>query len=74
MKFRRNKGNKGISVFNYALQDLRRDRIKTIFGIAGITISLFLLTMIGCLADSLAFSYLDQATIESGSSDINTRM
>ncbi|QEE15902.1 ABC transporter permease [Promethearchaeum syntrophicum] len=70
MKFQRKKGNKGISVFNYALQDLSRDRVKTIFGIAGITISLFLLTMIGCLADSLAFSYLDQATIESGSSDI----
>ena len=70
MKFRKNKGNKGISVFAYAFQDLKRDKIKTIFGIAGITVSLFLLTMIGCLADSLAFSYLDQATIESGSSDI----
>ncbi|MHA1562011.1 MAG: ABC transporter permease [Promethearchaeota archaeon] len=70
MKFRRNQRKEGINVFAYAYQDLKRDKIKTLFGIAGIIVSLFLLTMVGCLSDSLAFSYLDQATVESGSSDI----
>ena len=40
MKFRTNKiknqRNKGISVFAYALQDMKRDKIKTLFGISGI--------------------------------------
>ncbi len=70
MKFRRNQRKDGINVFAYVYQDLKRDKIKTLFGIAGIIVSLFLLTMVGCLSDSLAFSYLDQATVESGSSDI----
>jgi len=70
MKFRRNQRKEGINVFAYVYQDLKRDKIKTLFGIAGIIVSLFLLTMVGCLSDSLAFSYLDQATVESGSSDI----
>ncbi|MHA1720498.1 MAG: ABC transporter permease [Promethearchaeota archaeon] len=70
MRFGKIQKEKGLSVFAYAFQDLKRDKVKTIFGVAGITVSLFLLTMIGSLADSLAFSYLDQATIEAGSSDI----
>ncbi|UYP47871.1 hypothetical protein NEF87_004156 [Candidatus Lokiarchaeum ossiferum] len=59
-----------MDVFKYALQDLKRQKVKTIFGISGIAISILLLTIVGCLADSLSYSYLDQATNESGSSDI----
>ncbi|TFH26858.1 MAG: FtsX-like permease family protein, partial [Promethearchaeota archaeon] len=43
---------------------------KTLFAIAGVLVSIFLLTVVGCLSDSLSFSYLDQATNESGSADI----
>ena len=59
-----------MDVFKYALQDLKRQKVKTIFGISGIAVSILLLTIVGCLADSLSYSYLDQATNESGSSDI----
>lgn len=59
-----------MNIINYAFEDLRKQKVKTIFAIAGVMISIFLLTVVGCLSDSLSFSYLDQATNESGSSDI----
>ncbi len=59
-----------MKVLKYSLQDLKRQKIKTIFGIGGIAIAIFLMTVVGILADSLSYSYLDQATYEAGSSDI----
>lgn len=54
----------------YVIQDLRREKVKTFFGIAGIFVSIILLTVIGSLSDSLAYSYIDQAVYEVGSADI----
>ena len=59
-----------MNVWTYALNDMKRNKVKSIFGIAGIFISLMLLTAIGSLNDSFAYSYLDQATYEVGSSDL----
>ncbi len=59
-----------MKLIQYTLNDLKRQRVKTIFAIAGVFVSIFLLTVVGSLSDSLSFSYLDQATSESGSADI----
>ncbi|MHA1612063.1 MAG: ABC transporter permease [Promethearchaeota archaeon] len=57
-------------IISYTFQDLKKQKVKTIFAIGGVLVSIFLLTVVGCLSDSLSFSYLDQATNESGSADI----
>lgn len=56
--------------FYYAFDDIRRNKVKSSFGIMGIAISIMLLTVVGSLNDSISFSYLDQATAQSGSADI----
>jgi len=61
----------GISFFRYALDDIKRQKIKTMFGVGGIAISILLLTIVGSLSDSLSYSYLDQATSQAGSADIS---
>lgn len=58
-----------MNLINYTFNDLKRQKVKTIFAIAGVFVSIFLLTVVGTLSDSLSFSYLDQATSESGSAD-----
>mgnify|MGYP006303992251 CR=1 FL=1 len=60
-----------MNLIRYVLQDLRREKVKTFFGVAGIFVSIILLTVIGSLNDSLAYSYIDQATYEVGSADIS---
>jgi len=50
--------------------DLKRDKAKVIFGISGIAISLFLLTVIGMLNDTVNYNYLLYVTSTTGKSDI----
>ncbi len=50
--------------------DLKRDKAKVIFGISGIAISLFLLTVIGMLNDTVNYNYLLYVTSTTGTSDI----
>ncbi len=50
--------------------DLKRDKTKVIFGISGIAISLFLLTVIGMLNDTVNYNYLLYVTSTTGKSDI----
>ncbi|MHA1584665.1 MAG: ABC transporter permease [Promethearchaeota archaeon] len=59
-----------MKVLKYTLQDLKRQKVKTTFAILGIFVSVLLLTLVGSLSDSLAYSNLDQATYEVGSADI----
>ena len=59
-----------MNFLRYAWEDLKKQKSKVSFGIAGICISIILLTAIGVLNDSLSASYLDQATQEVGSADI----
>ncbi|MFX1574568.1 MAG: ABC transporter permease [Promethearchaeota archaeon] len=50
--------------------DLKRDKAKAIFGISGIAISLFLLTIIGTLNDTVNYNYLLYTTSTTGQADI----
>ena len=50
--------------------DLKRDKAKAIFGISGIAISLFLLTTIGMLNDTVNYNYLLYVTSTTGKTDI----
>jgi ABC-type antimicrobial peptide transport system permease subunit len=50
--------------------DLKRDKAKSIFGILGISISIFLLTAIGMVNDTRNYNYLDIVTNQMGSADI----
>jgi ABC-type antimicrobial peptide transport system permease subunit len=59
-----------MNVFKYAFADLRRNKTRAIFAIAGIAVSIFLLNSVAILNDSLAFSSIDLATNQAGSADI----
>ncbi|MFX1315499.1 MAG: ABC transporter permease [Promethearchaeota archaeon] len=50
--------------------DFKRDKAKAAFGISGIAISLFLLTVIGMLNDTVSYNYLLYVTSTTGSADI----
>ncbi|MFX1311654.1 MAG: ABC transporter permease [Promethearchaeota archaeon] len=50
--------------------DLKRDKAKALFGISGIAISLFLLTTIGTLNDTVNYNYLLYVTSTTGQADI----
>ncbi|MFX1442556.1 MAG: ABC transporter permease [Promethearchaeota archaeon] len=49
---------------------MKRDRAKVIFGVSGIAISLFLMTAIGMLNDTLNYNYMKLITNTTGNSDI----
>ncbi|MFX0136211.1 MAG: ABC transporter permease, partial [Candidatus Hodarchaeota archaeon] len=59
-----------LQFFKHSWLDLKRDKAKAIFGISGIAISLFLLTTIGFLNDTVNYNYLLYATSTTGQSDI----
>lgn len=50
--------------------DMKRDKAKSFFGIAGIAISLFLLTAIGILNDTMNYNYVKMITNTTGNADI----
>ncbi|MFX1323698.1 MAG: ABC transporter permease, partial [Promethearchaeota archaeon] len=59
-----------LQLFKHTLLDLKRDKAKAIFGVSGIAISLFLLTSIGMLNDTVNYNYLLYITATTGKSDI----
>ncbi|MEE9379112.1 MAG: FtsX-like permease family protein [Candidatus Lokiarchaeia archaeon] len=59
-----------LQFFKHSWLDLKRDKAKAIFGISGIAISLFLLTVIGMLNDTVNYNYLLYVTSTTGKSDI----
>ncbi|MFW9881196.1 MAG: ABC transporter permease, partial [Candidatus Thorarchaeota archaeon] len=59
-----------LQFFKHSWLDLKRDKAKAIFGISGIAISLFLLTTIGMLNDTVNYNYLLYVTSSTGKSDI----
>ena len=50
--------------------NLKKDRAKAIFAIAGIMVSLILLTAIGMVNDSMSYNYMNMITSTTGSADI----
>lgn len=59
-----------MNVFVYAWHDLGKNRTRSLFAVGGVLVSIFLLSAVSILNDSLSYSYLDLATNKSGSSDI----
>lgn len=59
-----------MNLMEFSWRDFKKNKVRAIFGIGGITISIFLLSTVGILIDSLSFSYLDVATNQAGSADI----
>ncbi len=59
-----------LQIIKHSLLDLKRDKAKAIFGVCGIAISLFLLTTIGMLNDTVNYNYLLYVTSSTGKSDI----
>ncbi|MFW9820334.1 MAG: ABC transporter permease, partial [Candidatus Thorarchaeota archaeon] len=59
-----------LQIIKHSLLDLKRDKAKAIFGVCGIAISLFLLTTIGMLNDTVNYNYLIYVTSSTGKSDI----
>ncbi len=59
-----------LQFFKHSWLDLKRDKAKAIFGISGIAISLFLLTAVGMLNDTVNYNFLLYITSTTGSSDI----
>ncbi|NMC08010.1 MAG: ABC transporter permease [Candidatus Lokiarchaeota archaeon] len=55
----------------YAFRDLGKQKTRTSFGISGIAISIFLLSVIGMLGDSVSYSYVDYASQQAGKIDYN---
>jgi len=56
-------------VLKYAFKDLKNQKVRTIFAILGVLISIGLLTTILFLSDSISASYVDYLTIEAGNQD-----
>ena len=59
-----------VQFFKHSWLDFKRDKTKAFFGISGIAISLFLLTTIGMLNDTVNYNYLLYVTSTTGKSDI----
>ena len=59
-----------LQIIKHSWLDLKRDKAKAIFGICGIAVSLFLLTTIGMLNDTVNYNYLLYVTSSTGKSDI----
>lgn len=57
-------------VLKHSWLDMKRDKAKVIFGIAGIAISLFLLTAIGMINNTLSYNYIGIAINTTGEADI----
>ena len=57
-------------LWRYAFKDLFRKKTRNILGILGVFVSLFLLTTVSFLTDSISNSYVDFLTADSGNQDI----
>ncbi|MHA1855181.1 MAG: ABC transporter permease [Promethearchaeota archaeon] len=57
-------------LWSYAFKDLFRKKTRTILGILGVFVSLFLLTSVSFITDSISYSYIDFLTADSGNQDI----
>ncbi len=57
-------------LLSYAFKDLWRQKVRTIFGILGISISILLLSTVSIAMDSLSSSFADYLTSESANQDI----
>lgn len=59
-----------LQFLKHSLLDMKKDKAKTAFGIGGIAVSLFLLTAIGMLNDTMSYNYIKLVTNTTGAADI----
>jgi ABC-type antimicrobial peptide transport system permease subunit len=57
-------------VVKHSWLDMKRQKAKAIFGIAGVAISLFLLTAIGMINNTISYNYIEIAVNTTGEADI----
>ncbi|MHA1727690.1 MAG: ABC transporter permease [Promethearchaeota archaeon] len=58
------------NIIKLSWRDFKNQKVRAVFGISGILISVLLLSAVGILIDSLNYNYMDVATAEAGSADI----
>lgn len=64
------RSNIKLRYIKHAWLNLKKDKAKAIFGIAGIMTSIILLTAIGMVNDTLSYNYMEIVTSTTGNSDI----
>jgi len=57
-------------LWSYAFRDLFRQKTRTILGIVGVSVSLFLLTTVSFITDTISYSYINYVTADSGNQDM----
>ena len=57
-------------LYTYAFKDLFRQKTRTLLGVFGIAISLFLLTSVSFITDSVSYGFIDFLTADSGNQDL----
>lgn len=55
--------------WTYAFRDIAKQKTRFFFGVSGIAISIFLLTVVGMIGDSISYSYVDYASQSAGKND-----
>jgi ABC-type antimicrobial peptide transport system permease subunit len=64
------RNNIKLRYIRHAWLNIKKDKAKAIFGIAGIMTSIILLTAIGMVNDTLSYNYMEIVTSTTGNSDI----
>ncbi|WP_371803445.1 ABC transporter permease [Candidatus Lokiarchaeum ossiferum] len=57
-------------LYSYAFKDLFRQKTRTILGVMGIAVSLFLLTSVSFITDSVSYGFIDFLTADCGNQDL----
>ena len=58
-------------LFSYAFRDLWQQRSRTILGIIGVSVSIFLLTTVLFLTDAVSATFVGYLTTNAGGQDMN---
>jgi ABC-type antimicrobial peptide transport system permease subunit len=61
-------------IFKYAFKDLTKQKVRTILGVIGVTISIGLLAIVLFLSDSIAVTFVDYLSIDAGNQDMVVRV
>ena len=59
-----------LQFIKFSWLDMKRDKAKAVFAIGGIAVSIFLLTAVGMLNDTMSYNYMTMITNTTGSADI----
>ena len=57
-------------LWSYAIKDLFRQKTRTFLGVMGVGVSLFLLTSVSFVTDSVSYNFVDFLTLGAGDQDM----